>query len=91
MSLRVEPPGEAPWQILADDVDASLLHIFANAVNQGAPRGRVALLAVGGYGRRELAPFSDLDVLLVHSRREVSSDFVKSLWYPLWEIGRAHV
>ena len=87
MSLRVEPPSEAPWQILADEVDASLLHIFANAVNQGAPRGRVALLAVGGYGRRELAPFSDLDVLLVHSRREVSSDFVNSLWYPLWDQG----
>ncbi|MGA0148385.1 MAG: [protein-PII] uridylyltransferase, partial [Ilumatobacteraceae bacterium] len=48
----------------------------------------MALLAIGGYGRRELAPFSDLDLLLVHSSRNIDASFVRALWYPLWNEGR---
>jgi [protein-PII] uridylyltransferase len=48
----------------------------------------VALVAVGGYGRREPAPGSDLDLLLLHDGR---ADDVKSIadgvWYPLWDSG----
>lgn len=48
----------------------------------------MALLAVGGYGRRELAPFSDLDLVLVHQKRSIDQSFVRALWYPLWDSGR---
>ncbi|MFZ9919230.1 MAG: [protein-PII] uridylyltransferase [Ilumatobacteraceae bacterium] len=76
------------WQQLAHDTDVLLRSLFDDAVDLHRPRGTMALLAIGGYGRRELAPFSDLDLLLVHSRRNIDASFVRALWYPLWNEGR---
>jgi [protein-PII] uridylyltransferase len=47
----------------------------------------VALIAVGGYGRRELCPFSDLDVVLVHRGRRDIKDVAERIWYPVWDAG----
>jgi [protein-PII] uridylyltransferase len=48
---------------------------------------RVALVAVGGLGRRELAPFSDLDLVLLHDGRKDVDRLAEQLWYPLWDAG----
>lgn len=52
----------------------------------------VALVAVGGLGRRELAPFSDLDLVLVHNQNPGVAEIADALWYPLWDarIGLDH-
>lgn len=44
-----------------------------------------ALVATGSLARRELAPHSDLDLLLLHPAG-VEPD-VEKLWYPLWDSG----
>ncbi|HVV13741.1 [protein-PII] uridylyltransferase [Amycolatopsis sp.] len=52
----------------------------------------VALVAVGGLGRRELVPFSDLDLVLVHNQNPQVAEIADALWYPLWDarIGLDH-
>ncbi len=47
----------------------------------------IALLAVGGYGRRELAPRSDIDVVLVHGPGVDGGQVAEALWYPVWDRG----
>lgn len=51
---------------------------------------RVALCAVGGYGRGEMAPFSDLDLLFLTNDKKVSSHverLTEFVLYLLWDLG----
>jgi [protein-PII] uridylyltransferase len=51
------------------------------------PGPGLALVAVGGYGRRELLPGSDLDVLLLHGGRDDIAAVADRIWYPVWDSG----
>jgi [protein-PII] uridylyltransferase len=46
-----------------------------------------ALVAVGGYGRAELAPYSDLDVVLVADEGVDLGEVAERVWYPMWDSG----
>lgn len=70
----------------ADDADRLVADAFTAAVGPD-PTGLVAV-AVGGYGRRELSPSSDLDVVLLHDPavpEERVREVAEALWYPLWD------
>ncbi len=52
----------------------------------------VSLVAVGGLGRRDCAPGSDLDLVLLHNGTAGIDRIASALWYPVWDarIGLDH-
>ena len=51
--------------------------------------GRFAVIATGGYGRGEMAPFSDVDLLFVQEKAsdEASAADIEIILYLLWDLG----
>ena len=47
----------------------------------------LALVAVGALGRRDPAPGSDLDLVLVHDGRPDIAAIADEVWYPVWDTG----
>ncbi|MEU2422567.1 [protein-PII] uridylyltransferase [Streptomyces sp. NPDC007851] len=74
---------------LAELTDEWLSGLFA-AATEGIGGG-VSLVAVGGYGRGELSPRSDLDLLLLHDGGDSGTvaAVADRLWYPVWDLGLA--
>ncbi len=92
--------GAAWCRAHSDLIDAWLAGLLADALSAEPAAGRpggagrdqpsFALVAVGGYGRRELCPGSDLDVMLLHGRRAdpaLVARVADRLWYPIWDEG----
>jgi [protein-PII] uridylyltransferase len=80
--------GRALCRALSAVTDKWLGHVFADAIVDITDS--VALVAVGGYGREELAPGSDLDLWLLHAGRldeAVLAAMAERLWYPIWDAG----
>jgi [protein-PII] uridylyltransferase len=50
---------------------------------------KVVVIAGGALGRRDLAPASDLDLVLVHNGRKDFGEVAERLWYPIWDAGVA--
>src|SRR4030088_950218 len=75
----------------------ALLNVFTAAAaaatsDQGPKAPALALIALGGYGRGELNPFSDVDVMLLHGGGAGSvspyiEQVVEQILYLLWDIG----
>ncbi|MEJ6573523.1 MAG: [protein-PII] uridylyltransferase [Actinomycetes bacterium] len=76
----------------SNQIDKALRVSFLKCASEHLSKPElVSLNAVGGYGRGELAPGSDLDLLILHNggeKPEVISDFVSAFLYPLWDQGR---
>ena len=77
--------GIAACNALSDVTDAWLVEIFNAATAGEKKRDDIVLIAVGGYGRRELSPHSDLDILLVHKSVKNIGDIASKMWYPIWD------
>ena len=67
--------------------DFTTVHVFrARNPTEGE---RLALMAVGGYGRGTLAPFSDLDLLFLRPYKQTAhaESVIEFMLYALWDLG----
>src|SRR6266478_1091781 len=80
----------------AELIDILLQYVFGAAAAVAAPgndaaKVPLALIGLGGYGRGELNPFSDIDVMLLHRQRDKISphleEMVNQVLYLLWDSG----
>ncbi len=86
--------GEAACRQYADAIDAIVRFLHERARTRflsSAPdlKYKLAVVAVGGYGRRELCPKSDVDILFLHHYKVDRYVEAMTEWmlYPLWDMG----
>ncbi|MBV9491224.1 MAG: [protein-PII] uridylyltransferase [Verrucomicrobia bacterium] len=77
----------------ANLLDVVLRHLFEGAIRGAEREGftpSFTLLAIGGYGRGELNPYSDVDILFVHDSSRVNAQnasIIEQILYMLWDVG----
>jgi [protein-PII] uridylyltransferase len=78
--------GRAALERHSDRVDALLRQLYTDA---GVPKVPVAIMALGGYGRRHLCLHSDIDLLVLFGARIGPSEerFLRAFLHPLWDLG----
>ena len=77
--------GHVAAERYADRVDTLLQRLFFQAPPAAQP---VAILALGGYGRRHLTLYSDVDVLVLFDGAIAADDerFLRGFLNPLWDL-----
>ena len=92
--LREGATGAEVVQAFSDFMDALLIARFREVIQQGNAEIRsswqhCSLVAMGGYGRRELAPYSDIDVMILiqGNQAEMAQVISKGVFHHLWDLG----
>jgi len=70
-------------------LDDYFINVFKKSPAAPVGKKSCAIIAVGGYGRKEQCIHSDVDLLLLFEKKvsEDADDLVKEIVYPLWDIG----
>ncbi len=83
--------GAATIAARAAVLDELVTALWAQAVEKDPRRGEgIAVVAVGGYGRRELFPYSDVDVLFLLDGKVVEKDLkdsIRAINQEMWDCG----
>jgi [protein-PII] uridylyltransferase len=89
--------GRKAAKAFSDDVDLVLFRVLDWLIEEArlspADYERITIIAQGGYGRAQMNPFSDIDLLFVipDSPRPVEQAFLKSFLYILWDLNKVEL
>src|SRR5215471_7829944 len=76
---------------LCELADSTIKQIFADVMKvHDTPEEGLALLALGGYGRRMLFPYSDLDILFLFESGKTEAEFrpfISEFSRTMWDLG----
>lgn len=82
----------AMTDVIIDNLFLAALDLYTT--NHGPLPCKMAVLATGGYGRRELNPHSDIDIMFLYPQKAGGKEFAKfqellaeEILYPLWDLG----
>ncbi len=91
--VREMPPetlSEVSGVKLTREYTSLIDRLIVNLFRQGRPPKGVAIIALGGYGRRELCPGSDIDLLFLYGEKvpeKRARRLIEKIVYPLWDKG----
>ena len=79
------------WAHVTDVAVAGIVHLAMTHLHPAAVRTKgqqISVVAVGGYGRGEMAPFSDVDLLFLTPWKQTawSESVVETVLYSLWDL-----
>lgn len=89
-SFLIENDGLKAAFFRSNTIDQIIMGCFKNFVSLSKTTlNNFAVVATGGYGRQELAPFSDIDILFLHSIKNKKNleNSVKPFLHILWDLG----
>ena len=74
---------------LLDQIISKCYNYYFLELKKNSKNFRFSIVATGGFGRKELAPHSDIDILFLHSLKGKKDleDFVKLVLHTLWNLG----
>lgn len=90
--LRVAKAGSIILDVLLEEIFEDAGRTLETAFHRF--HKSVTLVALGGYGRREICPYSDVDILILYPDqketdvfRTYQKAFTEEMLYPLWDLG----
>ena len=86
--VRAGQSGVALTEQLSHEVESTIVQLLTFHLKRAGKRtAGIAVLATGGFGRRELAPYSDLDLLFLCAKTpdRAVEDLARAILMPLWD------
>jgi [protein-PII] uridylyltransferase len=68
-------------------LDDFITQLIKNSISKVPVKGPLAVFATGGYGRKELCPFSDIDLTVIYEKQQDIKPLIDKIFYPIWDQG----